>query len=319
MDHSGRCTFSRSRLHSASRPGARWGNNGGIPRCPRGDSPHPRTARVLKKLRTRCAPDRRRRGGRLHARRTGQGRDLCALQVLIRSGTARQRAKSRDGAPRRVAAARATWPRRPTAMRQMRLAGPCFATARTAERASSGAASRSMSTPQPSRPAAMGGRSMSGGTTSQAPRPREPASRFPTRTEAELLPYVTRIYRETCERAGAGPADVAASIACDPPRGADRVWYVLFDDRSRLENYYEKRLKEVDPGPGSCSAHGSAPGRSTYADGRRLCYRIDDEAWIEWTDTELNVYSFARRDGRTDKTLPTLFRWWEQVPGPERE
>ena len=139
-----------------------------------------------------------------------------------------------------------------------------------------------------------------------------------------LLSLIPSKIRATCNREPLEfPATALAKVQCAPPnRQAHVVQYNLFQGRNAMNQAYRESLDGVEnqlefrlPRRNDCQ-------RDVYAEhpwqvggnrgGRVFCYDFEDQnqTWIEWTNQDLNVYTFA---WRTDRQNATLYRWWSNI------
>jgi hypothetical protein len=126
-----------------------------------------------------------------------------------------------------------------------------------------------------------------------------------------------------------GRATFTSSYAC-PSRAVRQPFaqYSLAASVEDLDRYFDWRTNARGVGAlvttGTCGAVGIAnnrwtpSGRTGHAvteggggSGRVLCYELDGQARIEWTDTRSLVYAFAQGPDRA-----ALYRWWQSAAGP---
>ena len=133
-----------------------------------------------------------------------------------------------------------------------------------------------------------------------------------------MLAVIPLVIRGDCRRSDEKePAEAVARLRCQPPDlDGGYVGYSLFDSASAVNQYMNPRLSLGDKA-GVCGH--DASGVSTYrntekeAIGRLLCHLDDDDdAWIEWTNIQLNVYAYAYR---FDSNWKALFNFWNNA-GP---
>lgn len=136
---------------------------------------------------------------------------------------------------------------------------------------------------------------------------------FPDEYERRLLEHVPEAFRARCKRDGFSLPGSKAALRCDPQRGADSAYYLLFDDRKDLSQRVRDRQGELKDLKGSCSIGRDEPAVAQYRDGMRFCFDEENVSWVEWSDDDLLVYAYARRE---PSNLPQLFGWWRHNAGP---
>jgi serine/threonine protein kinase len=136
----------------------------------------------------------------------------------------------------------------------------------------------------------------------------------------QLLALIPSRIRATCEDPddpNAFPEAAIAKVVCAPPnRQAHSVQYNLFETRNEMVQAYNASLDQVrdDTGEavrgGDCETDRFAEHTWNFegSSGRVMCYILEGNAWIEWTDNELLVYTYALRNDENDLTL---YRWWD--------
>lgn len=136
--------------------------------------------------------------------------------------------------------------------------------------------------------------------------------RFPDEYERRLLEHVPGTFRKSCERDDYSLPGSKATVRCLPKGGADIAYYLLLGDPTDLDRRVRKRRKDLESLGGFCSS-GRQPAVSTYSDGTRFCYHEGNVSWIEWSDDQLLLYAFARRE---PLDADVLYGWWRHRGGP---
>lgn len=151
----------------------------------------------------------------------------------------------------------------------------------------------------------------------------EPTSGPVTADGQELLTHIPAELRDSCT-----PdellQDVIVSMKCLPGTGADVVWYDLYPDEATMFSTYDahRTNRELND-QGDCTTGPAESGYSITVDGQKLsgehwrymCYLADDAAWIEWTDPNLLILSYAYR---VDQDWSALNTFWSDTAGPIR-
>ena len=154
------------------------------------------------------------------------------------------------------------------------------------------------------------------------PGPTVTEAKFPNEAEAQLLAVVPPGIRTSCARSSTQDVALtaAARVTC-AHRAVDYVQYNLYRTPGELVADYERQLRgHRTVGKNGCvrTANVETPyslDTGTSEVGRLHCYIHEGTAWLEWTNTDLRVYGWARRD---DGDMPALYKWWRQAAGPIR-
>ena len=139
----------------------------------------------------------------------------------------------------------------------------------------------------------------------------------------ELLTHIPSDFVDTC-----APdellQDVLASMKCQPGSAADVVWYDLYPDEATMFSTYDAhRTNHELNDQGDCKTGPAESGYTLTVAGeersgehwRYVCYLADDAAWIEWTDPDLKILSYAYR---VDQDWGALNTFWSDTAGPIR-
>jgi hypothetical protein len=140
-----------------------------------------------------------------------------------------------------------------------------------------------------------------------------------TDSQQELLNHVPDPFRETCSNPGYKHEGASAAVGCEPSSGADYAQYNQYETAETMDQKYKFWTAGFDYGPTSDDCTDDGFGRFTYSytggveGGSITCYMSDGAAWVEWTENDLVIYSFAARD---DGDFAALFQWWLDESGP---
>lgn len=134
-----------------------------------------------------------------------------------------------------------------------------------------------------------------------------------------LLGHVPPHLRSTCTLED-GTAPALAVASCPADEGKILATYFLYADPEAMENAYQGFAAEADiePNSGRCSDEETWPSESSYSvsgepAGRVLCMQFSDAPTIYWTDTRLNILTWAFHfDGDAQR----LYEFWELEAGP---
>jgi hypothetical protein len=138
----------------------------------------------------------------------------------------------------------------------------------------------------------------------------------PNQALLQLIPGRIRATCDPPDDPNAFPEAAVAKLVCAPPnRQAHSVQYNLFGTRNEMQQAYNASLDQVrqDTGEavrgGDCATDRFAEHTWSFqgSSGRVMCYVLEGQAWIEWSDNNLLVYSFALRNDANDLQL---YRWW---------
>lgn len=120
----------------------------------------------------------------------------------------------------------------------------------------------------------------------------------------------------SCESTERPPTGAMESVTCLPPNRADRLDVTLFEDKHKLMEAYEAKVKAsgVPASSGRCSTTSWNAERpwvhaehEMSTDGQVLCYFKNGNSYVVWTVTGSNVLATAMTDGLDHGDL---FRWW---------
>ena len=158
-----------------------------------------------------------------------------------------------------------------------------------------------------------------------------------TRGAHSLVAYVPREFRSTCTVAPNEPDDRiddatlstrTGSIICVPKSGADRAWYVQFDD-AQTANDYVDQLIDVETLDQSVDDTSECPSHITYQlhdedAGRYYCFVEPDDSdglpqgtpVLTWTFDDAAIVVQA---WNTDADLDALVDFWRDDAGPLSE
>jgi hypothetical protein len=132
--------------------------------------------------------------------------------------------------------------------------------------------------------------------------------------EEELLTHIPEAIRDSCVDPDSPPNNATASKVCSADGDNVTVWYSLYDNQADMTTDYEEFTSDRDykDTPNNCSDDGFGQYRWNYENddpgGERSCYLdSDDQAWVEWTEENLLIYSFALR---SDGDYAALSDWW---------
>ena len=144
--------------------------------------------------------------------------------------------------------------------------------------------------------------------------------------QATMLTMVPTGLRSSCTvpEADSFPTSAVAKVRCSTPNGKVAVQYNAFLSEGEMTEAYTSSLRDVEDELGRTIPRGDCArahvAREPYTiggvtAGRVFCYTNEGASWIEWTDTSLLVYSYARRDDLRDAQL---YGWWNSSAGPLR-
>ncbi len=135
----------------------------------------------------------------------------------------------------------------------------------------------------------------------------------------ELLTHIPEAFRDTCEDPNFVPDNATAAQVCFPDDKVE-VHYALYDNQADMTSDYQQFTSDIDYGatPDDCTDDGFSQRHWDYENGDpggdRSCYVDEnDQAWIEWTEENLLIYSFALR---ADGDYAALYDWWVSDSGP---
>lgn len=138
-------------------------------------------------------------------------------------------------------------------------------------------------------------------------------------SQQALLAHVPDTFRDTCSNPGFKHEGSSAAVGCEPSSGADYAQYNQYDTPETMDQKYKFWTAGFDYGPTADDCTDDGFGRFTYSytggveGGSITCYVSDGAAWVEWTENDLVIYSFAERD---DGDFEALFQWWLDESGP---
>jgi hypothetical protein len=138
-------------------------------------------------------------------------------------------------------------------------------------------------------------------------------------SEDELLSHIPEAFVDSCEDPNFVPDNATAAKVCFPDDNVE-VHYALYANQDDMTTDYEEFTSDRDyaPTPEDCTDDGFAQRHWNYENddpgGELSCYLDDDDqAWIEWTEENLLIYSFALR---ADGDYSALWDWWVSDSGP---
>lgn len=139
----------------------------------------------------------------------------------------------------------------------------------------------------------------------------DPSAQTPgQRLRAEVPPAL----RGTCERLRQSEMAVVvrgaiAALVCEPGGRIEDVGLYLFDDATRLDRWWQRRLSMIDQAfePGDCEAGTS--GMDAIDELELVCYRSRGSARLRWIDRDRLLYGSLDAEHRD---IAAAFAWWDE-------